>query len=131
MIRLTSAPPNQEVSNPDFAGRRGHTAQMAERYFRRFNRAQPENGGCRKDSCGRDRHVLRNEVISCREKWAKLQNEHLELNGHAARVDHRSHRERGLEAAPEHHLGPAKVRQMTDDERKAMRAQREDGSSTD
>lgn len=101
--------------------------RLPDQHFRRFNRAQPENGGCRKDSCGRDRHVLRNEVISCREKWATLQNEHLERNGHVARVDHRSHRERGLEKAPEHHLGPAKVRQMTDDELKAVRAQREDG----
>lgn len=102
-----------------------------DQHFRRFNRSNPEIGGCRKDSCGRDRHVLRNEVTSCREKWAKLQNEHLERYGHAARVDHRSHRERGLEKAPENHLGPAKVRQMTDDELKEIQDRRQKSDNQD
>lgn len=80
--------------------------RVPERYFRRFNRAQPENGGCRKDSCGRDRHVLRNEVVSCREKWATLQNDHLERNGHATRVDHRSHWEPWFGESAGTPLGP-------------------------
>lgn len=97
-----------------------------EQHFHRFNRAHPENGGCRKDSCGRDRQVLRNEVVSCRETWAKLQNDHLERHGHTTRVDHRSYQERGLAVAPEQHFGPARIRQMGDEERKAIQDRRQD-----
>ena len=103
--------------------------RLPDQHFRRFNRAHPENGGCRKDSCGRDRHVLRNEVMSCREKWASLQNAYLERNGQASRVDHRSYRERGLETTPERHFGPAKVRRMSEDERNAVQDRRQGSDS--
>jgi len=99
--------------------------RLPEQHFRRFNRAHPEKGGCRKDSGGRDRAVLRNELISQRESWAQLQNEFLAKYGHATRVDHRSHHERGIAAPPERHLGPAKVRQMTEEEKEALQAMRE------
>ncbi len=100
-------------------------ARSPQQHFKRFNRAQPEKGGARKDSGGKDRVVLRNEVISQRETWAQLQNELLEKYGHPARVDHRSHRERGIEALPERHLGPAKVRQMTEEEKEELQKKRE------
>lgn len=99
-------------------------ARPPQQHFKRFNRAQPEKGGARKDSGGMDRVVLRNEVISQRETWAHLQNEFLEKYGHPARVDHRSHRERGIEAPPERHLGPARVRQMTEEEKAELQQRR-------
>lgn len=82
-------------------------------YFRRYNPVHPERGGCRKDNCGRPRGVLGAEVTMRRKHWAGKQNEFLERFGHAVRVDHRSHEERGLTAAPGRHLGQAAVRSMT------------------
>ncbi len=42
-----------------------------------------------------------------RARWAELANAALERHGHEARIDHRSHADRGLEAVPSQHLGPA------------------------
>lgn len=42
-----------------------------------------------------------------RERWAHHQNRELERHGHAARVDHRSYEERGIDREPTHHLGPS------------------------
>lgn len=41
-----------------------------------------------------------------RARWGKLANAALERHGHEARIDHRSHAERGIEAEPSQHLGP-------------------------
>lgn len=46
------------------------------------------------------------EIDGWRERFASLQNERLRENGLEARVDHRSHAERGIETAPTLHLGP-------------------------
>ena len=46
-------------------------------------------------------------VDGWRERFAVLQNEHLERAGVAERVDHRSLKEQGIERAPTRHLGPA------------------------
>ena len=83
------------------------------RFFRRYNAKAPEMGGCKKDSGGKDVITLRQEVVQRRENWAALQNEHLDKYGHEARVDHRSHRERGIAREPERHLGPAAIRALT------------------
>jgi len=104
-------------------------ARPPEQHFSRFNRAHPEKGGARKDSGGLDRLTLRNDVISLREAWAQLQNSVLDKYGHAVRVDHRSHKERGIDALPERHLGPAKVRQMTDEEKEGLQKKREGKAS--
>ena len=45
-------------------------------------------------------------VKEWRERFAQLQNERLREAGHTAQVDHRSHAERGAQAAPTQHLGP-------------------------
>jgi len=95
------------------------------RYFRRYNPAHPERGGCRKDNCGRPRGVLGAEASLRRKHWAGKQNEFLERFGHTARVDHRSHQERGLAVAPDRHLGQAAVRSLTQ-EAKALSATRSD-----
>jgi hypothetical protein len=99
-------------------------ARPPHQHFSRFNRAHPDKGGARKDSGGMDRVVLRNEVVSQRETCAKLLNEYLEKYGHTERVDHRSHKERGIEALPEWHLGPARVRQMTHEEKEEFQERR-------
>lgn len=41
-----------------------------------------------------------------RARWGELANAALEQNGHAARIDHRSHAERGIDNVPSQHLGP-------------------------
>ena len=46
-------------------------------------------------------------VTEWRERFATMQNERLREAGHTVQVDHRSHAERGLDAEPTRHLGPA------------------------
>ena len=53
------------------------------------------------------RHHLENLAGRERARWADLANHALERAGHAPRLDPRSHAERGLEAEPTQHLGPA------------------------
>jgi chromosome segregation ATPase len=42
-----------------------------------------------------------------RKDWARICNEYLEINDHADRIDHRSHKRRGLDELPSVHLGVA------------------------
>lgn len=93
-------------------------------HFKRYNPANPERGGCKKDSGGREPAVLKNELVSRRKSWANIQNQFLEANGHAARVDPRSNRDRGIQASPERHLGPVGIKKMTPDEREIYQARR-------
>lgn len=76
-------------------------------YFRRYNAKAPERGGCRKDSAGTVERLQ-----ATRERWASVQNAHLERCGVAARVDHRSLAAQGIERAPEQHLGGRGVRRL-------------------
>lgn len=46
------------------------------------------------------------EIEHCRERWAALVNQMLEKAQRPERVDHRSHRRRGLDAIPTVHEGP-------------------------
>ena len=46
-------------------------------------------------------------VTQWRERFANLENERLREAGHDARVDHRSHKARGIEELPGQHHGPA------------------------
>ena len=48
-------------------------------------------------------------VEQWRARYATLQNQALEAAGSTARVDHRSHADRGIETAPSVHLGPSAV----------------------
>lgn len=45
-------------------------------------------------------------LLQWREQWAHHQNRALERHGHAARVDHRSYEDRGIDREPSQHLGP-------------------------
>jgi hypothetical protein len=91
-----------------------------ELHFRRYNAAHPELGGCKKDSGGRHRGEMKVLAVSVRETWAQLQNQYLEKEGHADRVDHRSYRDRGLDKVPERHLGYAKINQLSPQDREEM-----------
>lgn len=101
-----------------------------DRAFARYNAAHPEAGGCRKDSGGKNAMALRDEVIATRKKIADIQNQALATYGHDARVDHRSHKERGIERQPERHLGPARIKRMSEDD-KAMHLARRPNNASD
>ena len=47
------------------------------------------------------------EVMYCRQLLADMTNAALSKAGHSERIDHRSHKDRGIETAPGYHLGPA------------------------
>jgi hypothetical protein len=87
----------------------------AEQYFKRYNGKHPELGGCRKDSAGTEERLL-----ETRQRWAEVQNAHLQQHGHAARVDHRSLADQSIDRAPEQHLGGRRVRQLAPDQREAL-----------
>ena len=65
--------------------------------------AGPEGFAPTKDRSLNDRSQLE----TWREEWANLANRHLERHGHEARIDHRSHEDRGLEIEPSIYEGPA------------------------
>lgn len=72
----------------------------AEKFFRRYNPKQPERGGCAKaDTAGN------NWLVDRRRDWQDVANRHLATAGVDARIDHRSHKTRGLEETPGVHLG--------------------------
>ncbi|MBK8168683.1 MAG: MobA/MobL family protein [bacterium] len=91
-----------------------------EQYFKRYNGKHPELGGCRKDSAGTEERLL-----ETRQRWAEVQNAHLQQHGHAARVDHRSLADQGIDRAPEQHLGGRRVRQLEPEQREALLERRE------
>ena len=91
-----------------------------EQYFKRYNGKHPELGGCRKDSAGTEERLL-----ETRQRWADVQNAHLQRHGHAARVDHRSLADQGIDRAPEQHLGGRRVRQLEPEQREALLERRE------
>jgi hypothetical protein len=88
-----------------------------EQAFGRYNAKQPENGGCKKDSGGKNRLELRDDVINTRKTCAELQNAALKKYGHAARVDHRSLKGQGINRVPESHLGPARIQGMLESDK--------------
>lgn len=85
----------------------------AERFFARYNSAEPEKGGRKKHSGGRNRMEIRDELIATRKLVADTINHHLAINGQEARVDHRTLKARGIRRKAERYLGPAKIREMT------------------
>ena len=99
-----------------------------ELYFKRYNAKAPERGGCRKDSAGTPERLQ-----ATRERWANIQNAHLERHGHAARVDHRSLEAQGVKRQPERHIGwrrmekadPAALRERRAAERELDAAERD------
>ena len=100
-----------------------------EKMFSRFNAKKPELGGCRKDSGGMTRQELREKVIITRKTIADLQNQALAENGYDTRVDHRSLREQGKQRQPERHMGPARIRNLSAEDKTAFAAQRASGGN--
>ena len=90
-----------------------------EQYFKRYNGKAPARGGCRKDSAGTEERLQ-----ATRQRWAEVQNAHLELHGHIDRVDHRSLKTRGIARAPELHLGGSGVRALAEQDISALLEQR-------
>jgi len=83
-----------------------------DQFFKRYNAKNPEKGGAQKASGGKARGELKQELLELRERWADVQNTHLQLNGHDVRVDHRSLKDQGIDRVPEKHLGGAGVRAL-------------------
>lgn len=46
------------------------------------------------------------QIVECRKAWEQIANAALERHGKAARIDHRSHDDAGLDVVPTTHLGP-------------------------
>jgi len=93
-------------------------------YFKRADGKQPERGGCKKaNSARKTSEERKTELVALRERWATLQNKHLEKHGHPDRVDHRTLRERGIDRVSDEHLGP-KVAAMEQRGRPAQRGMR-------
>lgn len=99
--------------------------RLPEQYFRRFNPTRPELGGAKKDSGGKDRKTVKDELVHIRKIWADLQNEALEQSGLDVRVDHRSLRERGIDRTAERHLGFGGVMALSDEDLQAMKQRRQ------
>ena len=91
-----------------------------EQLFKRYNAKNPERGGAQKASGGKARGEMKDELLLTRQRWANIQNAHLERHGHSSRVDHRSLTQRGIERAPEKHLGGAGVRALADRDTSAL-----------
>lgn len=75
----------------------------ADQFFKRHNAKNPERGGCRKESSGDARGP--EWVKQVRTDWQDIANRHLAAAGLNDRIDHRSHKARGLDEAPGIHLG--------------------------
>lgn len=80
-----------------------------EQFFKRFNGKSPQKGGCKKASGGKTKDENVEALLVTRERWARVQNEHLARYAHDARVDHRSLKDQGIDREPERHLGQAQV----------------------
>ena len=78
-------------------------ARPYHRWFRRYNSTIPEKGGARKTSSMATLIWLKNT----RAAWATLANQALQQAGQAARIDHRTLAEQGIDRIPGIHLGPA------------------------
>lgn len=98
---------------------RDGVARDPEQYFKRYNAKAPEKGGCRKDSAGTDERLQ-----ATRQRWADIQNAHLERHGHEARVDHRSLKAQGIDRPPEKHIGASRIKDMTEQEITALLTRR-------
>lgn len=98
--------------------------RTAEQHFRRANPKAPAQGGARKQSGGKTPRQMRIELQKTREQVADEINHAMAEVGLSQRVDHRSHKDRGIQKTPERRLHPAAVRQLSEDERELIRQTR-------
>ncbi|EPY6164634.1 mobilization protein MobA [Yersinia enterocolitica] len=83
-----------------------------QQYFKRANNKAPERGGAKKVRFGETPTERKEHLVAQRERWADLQNKHLERYQHTDRVDARSLKAQGIEREPERHLGAGQVQQF-------------------
>ncbi|HUG60151.1 MAG TPA: MobA/MobL family protein [Candidimonas sp.] len=90
-------------------------ARDPDQYFKRANKKNPERGGCVKDSAGTEERLQ-----ATRERWADVQNAHLERHGHTARVTHLSLKDQGIDREPERHIGPKGIQRLKQEDISAL-----------
>lgn len=109
-----------------------------ERFFSRANKAHPEKGGCKKAKKWNDKKLQAANLMRMREDYANIQNEVLQENGIALRVDHRSLKARReaalasgntflaqlLNRVPESSVGPVALLEKDNPEVRQQRALR-------
>ena len=81
-----------------------------EEFFKRYNSKNPEKGGCQKANAAASKEERKEKLVALRERFASLQNAHLEKHGHYATVTHLSLKDQGIARSPERHLGPVDSR---------------------
>ena len=91
--------------------------RSADQYFKRYNSKNPELGGAKKLNGASSRTELREALKATRATWAAIQNAELERSGHDARVDSRSHKERGIKNPPEKYLGRLAIEKMSTEDK--------------
>ncbi|MDC7924931.1 MobA/MobL family protein, partial [Escherichia coli] len=91
-----------------------------QQYFKRANSKEPERGGAKKVRFGETPTERREYLIAQRERWATLQNNHLERYQHPDRVDARSLKAQGIDREPERHLGAGQVQRFDTDQLQAI-----------
>ncbi|HIE0136342.1 MobA/MobL family protein [Proteus mirabilis] len=96
-----------------------------QQYFKRANTKKPERGGAKKVRFGETPTERKAYLIAQRERWADLQNKHLERYQHPDRVDARSLKAQGIEREPERHFGAGPVRQFEPAQLHALMERRE------
>jgi len=96
-----------------------------QQYFKRANTKKPERGGAKKVRFGETPTERKAFLVAQRERWATLQNDHLERYQHSDRVDARSLKAQGLERDPERHFGAGQVRQFDTEQLHAVIERRE------
>jgi len=96
-----------------------------QQYFKRANTKNPEWGGAKKVRFGETPTERKDYLVAQRERWATLQNDHLERYQHPDRVDARSLKAQGIEREPERHFGAGQVRQFEPEQLHAVIERRE------
>jgi len=87
-----------------------------QQYFKRANTKEPERGGAKKVRFGETPTERKEYLVAQRERWADLQNTHLERYQHTDQVDARSLKAQGIEREPERHLGAGRVQRFDTDQ---------------
>jgi len=98
--------------------------RTAETHFRRSNAADPTKGGARKLSGGLTPSEVFTQAREDRKLIASKINEALQEHGVAGRVDSRSLKDRGINREPERYLGVKGAKNLTAEERGAIRQRR-------
>jgi len=96
-----------------------------QQYFKRANAKEPERGGAKKVRFGETPTERKEHLVAQRERWADLQNTHLERHQHTDRVDARSLKAQGIEREPERHLGAGQVQRFDTHQLQAILERRE------